>query len=437
MQLAGLIGMVLVTLCTRSFTGTWLHPSSMFNVTWTVTFAVASLGRLPHAPAASVMILIAMIGAASASTMAIRPAEIRPGRIVVGPLCVPVVLGGSLAGVASAFVVLYANGFPVSAGLRLGDLLAASSDLTARRYQGNLTSPTIATLMLAWLYGAAILAPFAAFNAKGLSKATLLCAPGLGGAYYAMATTAKSGFLVAVALTAGSWVMTVAIRAGGLPKLRARSVLGVVIALGAVFASFVYFTANRRGGFTPGNRQLVLDEVLTYAGGSVPAFEQWLNDPSSDTSIRFGAKTFSGISKYIVADPNLDRPVQDLRSLNGLPVTNVYSVLRPLTEDFSVPGAVLALSLGSLAAAFLYRRAVLRRDIGAALIVAVWLGSTFLFVSTSITTFTSVLAAIAAAYWLAKREVTIVDWPPEVDRAPTAVGEFGAGSSQYARIDRH
>lgn len=415
-MVVALVVMVLLAVMVRALAGSWFHPSAVLAGIWVALFAAPTLGGLPATPLTMIVIFVILAGAFATAAIRIRPSEVCVSAIHAPKLAVLFVLGSGVAGAVSALLVYRANGVSLGTVLDYNLLLDAASDVTVRRYGNDLTTPALSTLLLAWLYAGALLAPFVTTGLRRGKLLAVLFAPLFGGAFYALTTTIKAALIIAACNTLGAWLVTKSLRTGGIPELRPRVVLGVLTSATVLAISFVYFTAVRAGGWTPGNRDQVLGSVLVYTGGGIPAFEAWLNDPQRiDEPLGWGGHTFAGLAKYPVGDPSLGNAYADVRAV-GPSETNVYTILRPLTEDFTLPGSVLVVTLGALAAAVLYRRAILKRRPLSALIVAAWLGVVLFSSATSTLTFTSVCLGLSVALILGRRWIRLLDPdapPPE------------------------
>jgi oligosaccharide repeat unit polymerase len=418
-----LAGFALIAVAVRALSGTWFHPAAILAGVWVLTFAVPVFGGLSWTPLVATIISGVMIGALVCASVTVKPREVTVSTPVISGRAASVfVLGGGVAAVASVLLVYRANGVGLGTIFHFGDLLESAADVTVRRYTAKLATPQVATVLLAWTYGAALLAPFVAAGVRGWRGGLLLTAPMLGGAFYALATTAKAGLMIAACITAGGWLMVHALRGGGRPTLRPRVVFRSIVAVVVLAVAFVYFTAVRQGGWTPSNRQHIIDNVITYAGGGVSALGLWLDDPGG-RGLGWGSETFAGFAKYLAGDTTLGDAYADIRRVES-GTTNVYTILRPLIADFGIGGALLVITLGTLLASHLYRRAVLNQSVGSALLVSAWLGVMLFSLATSILTFTSVCLGLAVAFVLGRRWISLrpeAEWAepePQPDERP-------------------
>lgn len=407
MQVIAVAVLACLALVTRAVTGTWAHPSAVTALAWTVFLAIPTTAGMAEAPLTAVVIGAVTLGALAAAFITVRPSEVQPFRITSTTRLWRFVLAGSAAGGVAGWLVLHANGISLNESLDLAALGLVARDATVLRYESRLSFPIPAILLLGVTYGAALVAPFAAAGFKGPRKVTLLAAPTVGGGLYSLATTARAGFLIPAAITTAAWLMSLAISQGGRPRLRPKSLLGALVAIGAVTFMFVTVAATRMGGWDSRIAARMMDTVAVYAGGAIPAFERWAS--SGDEGVpSFGVETMAGISQFLLQDMSLGAAYTDRVPIgNGL-TTNVYTILRPLSEDFTLPGAILVLWLGSVLAASLYRRAIVLGSVTAAGLAAIWMAIVLFSSTTSLLTFANVVVGFAIGVWQMHRNVSFV-----------------------------
>lgn len=384
-----------VALALRFGAGTWAHPVSLFAGAWAAFLAIPAF-FIPEAdpyPSASLTILGIIVGVSMALPMRVTQHEIRPRKVVVGWLARAVVLFGSAAAIGAAILTQRVNGISLGSVFSWDAVSLAARQLTTLRYDGSMTAPLLATLLLAFAYAAAVVAPYVAATHRGMIRLFYLIGPGLGSALYAALTTARAPFLITVALTASAWLTVRAIQTGGRPRLPAKVMLGVVIGVGAVFAVFVAVAASRAGRL---DLEALRRTAAVYAGGSIPAFDEWLPTVESP---QFGAQTFAGVAQFIVGDSSIGSAYSTFVDIGQGVTTNVFTAFRPLAEDFTVPGVLVAMVLGAFIASYAYRRAIMFGSTHAAMTATVWGAYIFFAQTTSIFSFSNVCFGLVVA-WL-------------------------------------
>jgi oligosaccharide repeat unit polymerase len=394
----------------------------LFAAAWTIFLAIPVLFLREmddFGPAAWIIVAMIFFSATSAP-LALKPDQVKPSTVKSGRLLNSFVFFGSVSAGLSALITQRANGISLSESLSLESITSASRLLTVLRYDGTMTSPQTATLFLGLTYGAALAAPFAAAGSRGFKRLALLCAPALGGALYALMTTARAGLLIAVAITAGSWLVVYAVRHGGRPKFSAKVAIGAITAGAAVAGMFIFVAASRGGGFDLVTASALTRSVALYSGGSIPAFNTWLGDVAEPL---FGMQTFAGVAQFFVSDDSLGSAYTGFASIGAGYTTNVFTALRPLAEDFTLAGMIIVVGVFAWVAAYAYRRAITRNSVTAAVICAAWLGFTLFSQTTSIFSFVNVTFGVVVGGFLVIHQVTVthadtLEAPPLADAVP-------------------
>lgn len=394
-QVVALFVCVALSLAARSVAGSWFHPAATTAGAWTFFLAGATLSRLDRAPFTAWMVLLVVLGAVLASPVHVRAGDARSWAVEVDRPVRWLVLLGTAGGALAALLVLRANGVPMTALTSIEGIEAASRHITTLRYSSSLSNPAASTLLLGFTYGAALAAPYAAAGARGLWKVLLLAGPSLGGAVYAVATTARAGMLIAVMITAGSWLVVTGLTGGGRARLSPRALLGLVAAACAVAFAFLYVAVSRMGGWRPGAGAELVDKASVYAAGGVVGFQKWADAGIPARTPGFGSETFAGISQFLLGD--IGGAYEEVVTIGPGLTTNVYTILRPLTEDFGIGGAVLFVAAGTFAAAAAYRRAAVAGSVAASIVAAVWSGLMLFSLATSHLTFTNVCFGLVVA----------------------------------------
>lgn len=400
-QLIALMVAGVLALALRTATGTWVHPSTLFAGAWVIFLGVSTLfsSVLFPSPVTAWLIVGAIAAVSISAPFAIRTSEVTPAHVVANIWLARFVWSGSVSAVLSALVTQRANGISIIGAISLDSVSRAARQLTVLRYS-VMTAPALATILLALTYGAALAAPFAAASRKGASHRVLICAPAAGGVLYTALTTARAPFLIVIAITVSAWAIVRGVTDGGRPRFSRRSLLEAVISAALIGGVFAWGAATRSGGFTSKTGVALLRSVSVYAGGSIPAFEVWQHDTGSP---RFGAQTFAGIAQFLVEDNSLGSAYKDFVRIGDGLGTNVYTALRSLAEDFTLPGMLGALAVFSIIAARGYRRAITRGSVTGAVIAAVW-GAFVLFSQTeSIFVFGNVTVGLIVGGFLVRR----------------------------------
>lgn len=407
-MLVALGAMVVIALAARAIAGSWAHPSAVFAASWVLFLALPTLvsSDFNDAPSSAVLIAASAFGIALFSPVTVRLAEVMRSDVEVTTHLSRFVWLGAGAGALAGVIVQGANGVSLGGILTLEALNSAALQITEIRYAGDLVVPLPAVLLLGVTYGAAAAAPFAAAANTGVRAKLLLVAPTLGGAFYAISTTARAGFLIAACITAGCWLTIFAVRAGGRPRIRAKAALGLALAAASVLGLFIYGAAVRLEGVS-GAQSIILDRIALYTSGGIPAFEWWLNTSQIPPPSFLPLETLAGVTQVLLGDSSLGNAYEVFAPVGGGARTNIYTMYRPLVEDFTVPGAVAVLTIAGALAAAGYRRAVLHRSVRATLVVGAWNGVVLFSMTTSILTFANVVLGLGFAWWFVPRNTSL------------------------------
>jgi oligosaccharide repeat unit polymerase len=254
-----------------------------------------------------------------------------------------------------------------------------------------------------------VVAPFAASAVRtGRRKVLLTAWPVLGAIFYSFATTAKSGLLIAVVLAIASGGTAYAIRSGGRGHLSFKKLL-FFGAAATVILYICYFIISLRIAKNASTQSAVLTrKFMIYATGSIPALGQWLGSKTSPTSPQLGTQTWGGVVKVLTSNRG-SAAYTDFSTIDksSTAVTNVYTFMRPLIEDYTLGGAFLFLILFACGSAYAYRRAVISHTPGAIICTCAAIAYLVFGFIDSIFAYTNIILAFVIAYLLLRRLISI------------------------------
>lgn len=436
----------LLALGARSASRSWFHPSPIFAVVWAMYLGIPTLVLRDLAPAgtANVLIVVATACVALASLIHVEDSA-RVSRYPLMTTRVPARLT-VLAGFAGVFAGVEAQR---AAGLGLSSILSFSSfqqaaiSVTQSRYAANAagvsSTPMLAVIALSFTFCGCVVAPFVAVGLSRPKRALATAWPVLGATFYAAASTARAPMLIAFFLTLSSVLVVIAIRAGGAGRvLRIRTVLTMACATAGVAYGFIYIAFSRVGGQSAHYESIIYKKMEVYAAGSIPALNQWLSGSASEQPT-FTMQTFGGLFRYILGGRSSGSlAYSDFVTVepNGSSATNVYTVLRSLIEDFSIPGALVVLIMMSLAAAHGLRRAITTGSIYGAMAAVAFIGFTFFSSTESIFSFTNVCLGLILATLVLRRWCVLAEMPL-LDPAPPPLRAVGRRRSRTPATYSH
>lgn len=377
----------------RAVAGSWAHPSSLFALVWALLLGIPGLliTDFDSTGLASWVIVGCVLSASVGAVITVHPTETRLLQFKAAGWVRYFVIFGGLSALMSAILVQRSNGIVL---LSFDDLIESARQVTVLRYEGELYSPPVATVLLAVAYGAALVAPFASAKARGVGGLLLLVLPAAGTGLYAVLTTARAPFLIAAALSLSAWIAQKHLVSGGRSKLILRSGVPMLLGALAVFSVFVIVAANRRGGFSEVGSDDLMRSISVYVAGSLPALGKWLPDaPLFPTSL--GVETFAGVWQFVLMDLSLGSARDDVTAIGSGLSTNVYTVFRTLAEDFSVAGMFVFIAVASGVAASAYRRAITGGSMAAVAVMSSWGAFVLFSQTTSIFSFANVCLGVS------------------------------------------
>ncbi len=246
-----------------------------------------------------------------------------------------------LGGIFHVFVVILFEGYSFSSLLTLDGLLEASHAMSWERYHGNYRSPFLAKISLPFVF----IAPLLAGNlvgARGCHRRVCL--------FWALACLLAP--LGIAAIKTEKWPLICSVTFYVASFLSARHVMNKepvpVFRYGLIsLSAFVSLSAVtlvscvlRLGKWSVDAFYIGWDKVLSCIG-SLVVFSKWLDLNSFDFPMNWGRSTFAGCFHLLgIAERKQGLYGTFLELPNG-EYSNVYTVLRPLLEDFTIIGAML------------------------------------------------------------------------------------------------
>lgn len=351
------ISTIIVCLCpiARNLQGSWVAPGPVLAIVWSVATLVPLVisPDYPAYPEAYILALLFVVAGLVASSLPI----LMSGRRVAAR---PAVQGARAGLFRCAYWVALAFGGGAPAILhqratgRFGsmEVTELASSVTEARYQGEFDMPLAATVLSSFIYFAAILGGYLTAVRHGSlrSKLTyLLFLIPMFGLWIILTTRAVFAFGGVLYL---SGMIIGAIETGWERLIRIGLIVRLIVALMVLSFGLIYGgLLFRWGSLSAADACLALDYARIGLTGHMSVLGTWYALEGSEYSPPgYGHYTFAGVAdKLGISDRKLgvfDVPVELQSGLS----TNIYTVLRYLIEDFTVPGALLMFILLSLAA---------------------------------------------------------------------------------------
>jgi len=335
-------------LMARKITGTWLSPGSFFAISWSFFLIVPLL----FAPEFKVDLLgiwfiaILSMACAAGSVIAYKPPSIdslvsnEPNKTnpshLFHPLWVLILI--SFGGVILLFrhaLDTYNFGYYSMGWVSIPNLIAVD------RYSGYINYPFIIKYSLYCIYPANLLGGLLlsvrqiSFKMKALTVMPLLLALVLG-----IIEGARTSILLGLVLFFSAWMSGAMINDPHFNKKK--PYLKIAISSGGLilgFTAFFVLIQWLRQGMDSIIIDLLIDRIRAYFFGYLAAFTQWIGTIDSP-NLSGGLTTFAGPFNLLgVMERSLG--FYDPANISLGISTNIFTALRGLVIDFSIPGSIL------------------------------------------------------------------------------------------------
>ena len=332
----------------RKITGTWLSPGSFFAISWSFFLIVPLL----FAPEFKVDLLgiwfiaILSMACAAGSVIAYKPPSIdslvsnEPNKTnpshLFHPLWVLILI--SFGGVILLFrhaLDTYNFGYYSMGWVSIPNLIAVD------RYSGYINYPFIIKYSLYCIYPANLLGGLLlsvrqiSFKMKALTVMPLLLALVLG-----IIEGARTSILLGLVLFFSAWMSGAMINDPHFNKKK--PYLKIAISSGGLilgFTAFFVLIQWLRQGMDSIIIDLLIDRIRAYFFGYLAAFTQWIGTIDSP-NLSGGLTTFAGPFNLLgVMERSLG--FYDPANISLGISTNIFTALRGLVIDFSIPGSIL------------------------------------------------------------------------------------------------
>jgi oligosaccharide repeat unit polymerase len=304
---------------------------------------------------------------------------------------------GSLANMAAALLALRSSPYGLGEILTLQGLAGSTNSLAVARNEGEGVNLMV-FLFLGFGYVAALVAPFIKLT-DSKRQVWWAVLPAITSLAYAAVSSARLGFLVSAALTAGGFIACAVVRNGVAPGVKFKTAVGVTL-IGAILASaFIGIGVLRIGRVDAAAFQATLNKQSSYTVGTVGAFSTWYGeyDTGMGQQPGYGTATIAGMEYLTEQDRALTRAYGEFAIIddNGRK-SNVYTAFRGLLLDFGIDGTIIFLGIGGFIFGWLYLRAA-RGSVVAATLLGYGYASILFSGWMATTTFTNILVVAVAA----------------------------------------
>ncbi len=228
------------------------------------------------------------------------------------------------------------NGFRLSDLLHFSEYLERVSEINSSRYDDGNGSAYVGQILSVFMYAAPMCGGFC-YRYSRSWKQMILCVSSLLPVFLLAAmTTAKSG-LIAVT---GLWIIGMSFsklfcyrRDVVMSKSTARKAIAFLLVLMLILYGFMLMRAE---AFSLKAMREIKDKFFVYGFGGVSAFDNWFGN-YREGGYGLGKYTFRAIASLIT---DIDRKSGIYSLLPGYSDSNIFTMFRPLIDDFGVYGAL-------------------------------------------------------------------------------------------------
>jgi len=226
------------------------------------------------------------------------------------------------------------------------DVMQLARQITVARYTGDFDQPLSVSLLVMWLYFAAMLGGLLIGlqrpKGKQLGKYMLWLLPML---LTTLIETTKASSLYGGLLWGAAYLGGIALRDGG-KSVQLGRLLWTVTGFAVLGFVFVYLGLLMRYGATDMDRALQsLPSAAVYFVGHMSGLGNWAQQGAMLPEVSNGSYTFAGIFELLHMHTRAEGLYDNyIVYPNGL-ATNIFTAFRSAIEDFTLPGALVFFTL--------------------------------------------------------------------------------------------
>ena len=325
-----------------------LEPAGIFAVMWIIfTVAVLALQEFIALRFSGVLFIVVSVISYIVGTIfcdfCIHPTPSGTKLEFQRERALPLVFILFIGAMVNPLYSIILHGFSLQALLSMQDLLNMNKGISEDRYFQGDVSNAINQFFLIFCYAAPLLGGFCY---KWVGKWTrvvclLTLIPGM---FIALTQSMKMAMITGFILWFSGYLVScfsygVAIRFK--PLTLFYSILGFMGFFGILFFSMVF----RTGEVSEKTILDISEKFVTYALGHFHCFDMWFTT-HEPASYAWGGKTFLGISSALGIEERIQGLYQEYYQVgqNGYSgISNIFTIFRPLIEDFGEAGALLAM----------------------------------------------------------------------------------------------
>lgn len=321
--------------------------------------------------------------------------ELRKNRVM--PMLLILIAGA----IVNPIYSIALHGFSLQALLSMQDLLNMNKSIAEDRYYTGEAYSVINQFFLIFSYAAPAVGGFCYRLSGKLNKA--LCILTLvPGTFIALTQSMKMGMMTSFFLWFASYI--VCSYSYGLPiRLKLNTILRFVIIILIFFFILFVSMVFRTGEISEKTILDISEKFITYALGHMHCVDMWYTT-YIPTELAWGSKTFMGISNLLGIEERVQGIYPEYLNIgkNGFyGISNIYTIFRPLVEDFGEAGTMVVMFIMGVAAHYSLKNVITHRNtfLNQVIVIAIFAYLMWAFVA-SFYAYTSYLAMFFLLYFL-------------------------------------
>jgi oligosaccharide repeat unit polymerase len=398
------VGLVLLTLSllaisARQIFKSWLAPGALFALYWFVASLVPTILLAKHevSPAALIWIFFAAL-AVVVGNLFVMKIDLRR----IQPISISLlsnsqvrylklwVIASAILGTLSVFTALWDSGYSLWMLFSLDSLVSIANAFSVSRYQETYVPSIQTQILLVFTYLSPTIAGFLAattskrkdylFSAISLLPAILLM----------LVRTERNAFILGIVLWFSAYLVANCVQGRLTPFKKWQVLTGILAFLSLIFV-FAFVAMVRAGATDISLLPLLIRKVTAGATGHIAAFSIWFERDGLQVAPSLGQISFAGIFNALGVYTRDLGLFQEVVFLDSGFATNIYTLFRPLIQDFTVIGSLFFLLAFGLVGGVAYQSALKGNIRAVPLLTGIYATILFSF-NTSIWIWTSVLA---------------------------------------------
>lgn len=255
------------------------------------------------------------------------------------------------------------HGFSLQALLSMQDLLNMNRAISEDRYYTGEAYSIVNQFFLIFSYAAPVIGGFC-YRLSGKLNKTLCILTLIPGTFIALTQSMKMVMMTGFILWFAGYVVC-SYSYGLSIQIKLKAVLRfVLIILGFFFVLFMSMVF-RTGEVSEKTILDISQKFVTYALGHMHCVDMWYTSYTPG-ELAWGSKTFMGISNLLGLEERVQGIYPEYLNIgkNGFyGISNIYTIFRPLVEDFGEAGTMLVMFMMGIASNFSIKSLVAHRNV--------------------------------------------------------------------------